>query len=209
MNPVYCLMNYLAHLYLSFGDPKIMVGNFIADSVKGRQMLTFPPEILQGIILHRHIDTYTDQHPITAQSRQRIRHRYRKYSGVVVDIYYDHFLAANWKDYSDQSLQLFTKNAYRVLFSHYLLMPARMKRFLPAMAMGNWLASYASISNVGIALSGMAQRTRFDSQMQHATEELVMYYEDLKNDFVQFFPDLTAYVRQQIPEIKKELLIET
>lgn len=202
-------MNHLAHLFLSFGDPKIMVGNFIADSVKGKQYLSFAPEIQQGIILHRHIDTFTDQHPVTEQSRQRIRSRYRKYSGVIVDIYYDHFLAANWKDYSKQSLQLFTKNAYRILFAHYLVMPVRMKRILAGMAMGNWLASYAFIDNVGLALSGMATRTRFDSQMQHATEELVLYYEDLKNDFLCFFPDLTAYVRQQILEIKNELLIET
>jgi acyl carrier protein phosphodiesterase len=200
-------MNYLAHLFLSFGDPKIMVGNFIADSVKGRQLLTFQPEIQHGIILHRRIDTYTDQHPLTAQSRGRIRHRYRKYSGVIVDIYYDHFLAANWKDYSDQPLQLFTKNAYRVLFSHYLLMPARMKRILPAMAMGNWLASYASIDNLGLALSGIATRTRFDSQMQHATEELVMYYEDLKNDFRQFFPDIITYARHQVSAVEKELFL--
>lgn len=202
-------MNHLAHLFLSFGDPKIMVGNFIADSVKGKQYLSFAPEIQQGIILHRHIDTFTDQHPVTEQSRQRIRSRYRKYSGVIVDIYYDHFLAANWKGYSKQSLQLFTKNAYRILFAHYLVMPVRMKRILAGMAMGNWLASYAFIDNVGLALSGMATRTRFDSQMQHATEELVLYYEDLKNDFLCFFPDLTAYVRQQILEIKNELLIET
>jgi acyl carrier protein phosphodiesterase len=202
-------MNYLAHLFLSFDDPRIMVGNFIADSVKGKQFLAFSPEIQIGIILHRRIDTYTDQHPITAQSRSRIRHRYGKYAGVITDIYYDHFLAANWKLYSDQSLQLFTKSAYRMLFGYYLMMPARMKRILPAMAMGNWLASYASIDNVGLALGGMAHRARFDSQMQHATRELVMYYEDLKNDFLQFFPNLTAYAREQIPEIGKQLLIET
>ena len=202
-------MNHLAHLFLSFGDPKIMVGNFIADSVKGKQFLSFAPEIQQGIILHRRIDTFTDRHPVTAQSRSRIRSRYRKYSGVIVDVYYDHFLAANWKDYSAQSLQLFTKNAYRVLFAHYLIMPARMKRVLAGMAMGNWLAAYALIDNVRLTLSGMAQRTSFDSQMQHAAEELVMYYEELKNDFLCYFPDLTAYARQQIQEIKKELLIES
>ena len=202
-------MNYLAHLFLSFGDPKIMVGNFIADSVKGKQFLAFAPEIQHGIILHRHIDTFTDQHPVTAQSRQRIRSRYRKYSGVIVDIYYDHFLAANWKDYSEQSLQLYTKNAYRVLFAHYLVMPPRMKRVLAGMAMGNWLASYAFIDNVGMALSGLAQRTRFESQMQHDTVALVMYYQKYKNDHPSFLPDHVAYSQQPIPEIKKELLIKT
>ena len=191
-------MNYLAHLYLSFDQEEIMVGNFIADAIKGRQIEKYTGDILKGIRLHRQIDTYTDSHPIVAQSKARIRSKYRKYAGVVVDMYYDHFLAANWASYSDVSLQQFTKSAYRSLFKYYLQMPAKMKRILPAMAIGNWLASYADADNIGLALRGMSTRTRFDSGIEHGKTELLMHYPDLKNDFEIFFPELIRYSRSVI-----------
>ncbi len=191
-------MNYLAHLYLSFGEEEIMVGNFIADAIKGRQIEKYTGDILKGIRLHRQIDSYTDSHPMVAQSKARIRSQYRKYSGVVVDMYYDHFLAANWASYSDVSLQQFTKSAYRTLFKYYLKMPAKMKRILPAMAIGNWLASYADVDNIGLALRGMSTRTRFDSGIEHGKTELLLHYPELKKDFESFFPELIRYSQSAI-----------
>ena len=185
-------MNYLAHLYLSFDNEEVLVGNYIADAVKGQQMQQFSAGIQRGIKLHRHIDTYTDNHPVVEHSKSRIRDRYRKYAGVIVDMYYDHFLAANWNDYADQDLLLFTRNAYRKLFKYYMVMPARMKKILPMMAAGNWLASYAKAENIGLALQGMSRRTKFDSGIENGLDELQIHYAELEGDFRQFFPELVS-----------------
>jgi acyl carrier protein phosphodiesterase len=186
-------MNYLAHLYLSFNDEEIMVGNFIADAVKGRQMEGFPEKISAGIKLHRLIDEFTDTHPIVELSKSRIRDNYHKYSGVVVDMYFDHFLAANWHHFSDETLLGFTRNSYRTLFKYYILMPPRMKRILPLMAAGNWLASYAKIENVGLALQGMSRRTKFVSGIENGASDLKIHYQELSVDFDNFFPELMAF----------------
>lgn len=186
-------MNYLAHLYLSFNDEEIMVGNFIADAVKGRQIEAFPEKIRAGIKLHRLIDEFTDTHPVVEMSKSRIRANYRKYSGVVIDMYFDHYLAANWSEFSNQTLQQFTKNSYRMLFRYYVLMPARMKRILPMMAAGNWLASYAETENIGLALQGMSHRTKFISGIENGGADLKIHYQDLENDFRKFFPELMIF----------------
>jgi acyl carrier protein phosphodiesterase len=191
-------MNYLAHLYLSFGHEEIMVGNYIADSVKGRQVQNFPDRIKQGILLHRKIDEYTDTHPVVNQSKARIREIYRKYSGVVIDMYYDHFLAAGWRNYADTPLLQFTKSAYRTLFRYYFTLPVRMKKILPAMAVGNWLASYADIDNIGLALQGMSRRTAFDSGIENGKVQLIEHYDELKSDFEDFFPEIIEFVKSEI-----------
>ena len=188
-------MNYLAHLYLSFGHEEILVGNYIADAVKGRQVQAYPEGIQSGIMLHRRIDTFTDNHALVEQSKARIRASYRKFSGVVIDMYYDHFLAAGWAAWSDVPLLQFTKMAYHTLFRYYMKMPFRMKRILPAMAIGNWLASYADVDNVGLALQGMSRRTSFDSGIENAKYQLIEHYDDLKSDFDAFFPELIAYAQ--------------
>jgi len=191
-------MNYLAHLYLSFGHEEIMVGNYIADAVKGRQMEKFPEKVRDGIRLHREIDTYTDAHPIVENSKARIRKKYRKYAGVVIDMYYDHFLAAGWKNWSDESLLDFTRHSYKTLLKNYVVMPARMKRILPIMAAGNWLASYAEVDNISLALTGMSRRTKFNSGIENGGKELKLHYVDLRNDFQKFFPELVDFSKQKI-----------
>ncbi len=193
-------MNYLAHLYLSFGHEELMVGNYIADAVKGKQIERFSEKIQEGIRLHRSIDDFTDKHPIVENSKARIRERYRKYAGVIIDMYYDHFLASGWKNYSSESLIIFTRQSYKTLLRHYVIMPARMKRILPFMAAGNWLASYAETDNIALALKGMARRTKFNSGMENAGEELKLHYHDLKNDFSDFFPELIAFSKGRINE---------
>lgn len=193
-------MNYLAHLYLSFDDENLMVGNYIADAVKGKQIEVYSDSIRKGIILHRKIDEFTDSHPVVEQSKALIRPRYRKYAGVIIDVYYDHFLASGWQSYSEVSLQQFTKLAYRTLFKHYLQMPGKMKGILPAMAIGNWLASYAHVDNIGLALKGMSTRTRFNSGMENGKDELVEFYDELQNHFELFFPELIQFSKDFLSE---------
>jgi acyl carrier protein phosphodiesterase len=190
-------MNYLAHLYLSFGHEEIMVGNYIADAVKGKQIEKFTEKVQEGIRLHRDIDTFTDTHPIVENSKARIRHRYRKYAGVVIDMYYDHFLAAGWENWSEDSLFNFTRHSYKTLLKNYVVMPARMKRILPIMAAGNWLASYAEVGSISLALKGMSRRTKFDSGIENGGEDLKLHYKELQNDFSEFFPELIVFSKKK------------
>src|ERR1035437_8952080 len=117
-------MNFLAHLYLSGSDEQLMIGNFIADSVKGSSFKNYSEGIAKGILLHRAIDFYSDNHPVFLQSVIRLRPNYRKYAGVMVDIFYDHFLAKNWKDYSEKSLVQYADEVHSLMMKNIFLMPA-------------------------------------------------------------------------------------
>src|SRR5690606_6470869 len=112
-------MNFLAHIYLSGDDPNVVIGNFIADGIKGKDYQKFPTEIQHGILLHREIDTFTDAHPIVRQSTKRLHKNFGHYSGVLVDVFYDHFLAKNWKHYHEQPLAKFVENFYQLLETNY------------------------------------------------------------------------------------------
>src|SRR5688500_10815365 len=139
-------MNFLAHLYLSEKNPQIMVGNFLGDFVRGRNLLErFEEDIVTGIELHRDIDAFTDTHPIVATSKKRLREKYRHYAGVIVDIFYDHFLAKNWSAYHEESLRDFAANAYRIIEQHMEILPPDARHMLPYMINGNWLLNYAKI----------------------------------------------------------------
>ena len=124
-------MNFLAHIYLSDHNDDLAVGNFIADSVRGKDYLNFPAQIQKGILLHRAIDTFTDAHPIFRQSTKRLHSRYSHYSGVIVDIFYDHFLAKNWDIYCEIPLENFVAHFYKVLQSHHDILPARIQNLMP------------------------------------------------------------------------------
>lgn len=194
-------MNFLAHLYLSGGNSKLMVGNFIGDFVKGKNALkNFETGIANGIELHRAIDAFTDTHAIVTQSKNRLRPKYRHYSGVITDIFYDHFLARNWNFYHNETLSQFADHAYRTIQSFDEVLPLEVKRMLPYMIRGNWLVNYSKVEGIQRALSGMAGRTPYLSKMDEATDDLVRYYDAFKKEFDSFFPELSAYCQLRIQE---------
>ena len=139
-------MNYLAHIYLSGDNPQLKIGNFIADSVKGKQFIKFSPEIQKGIILHRAIDNFTDTHKIVKKSVHRLFPMYSHYSTVIVDILYDHFLASNWKMYCEIPLEDYAQDFYGLLYDNFEDLPEKVQQFLPYMEEDNWLVSYKSIT---------------------------------------------------------------
>jgi acyl carrier protein phosphodiesterase len=191
-------MNFLAHAYLSGGDDQVMIGNFIADAVKGNSYHKFPEPVRKGILLHRLIDEYTDNHQAFKSSRKRLQENYGKFSGVIVDIYYDHFLARNWDHYADEPLEEFVSHAYRVLINNYFLLPARSKRILPFMVSQNWLAGYANFRDLKQVFKGMSNRVkRYNSGMENAVSDLEMHYEGFQEDFDDFFPDMQVYVHKK------------
>lgn len=186
-------LNYLAHLYLSNNQPLIMVGNFIADHVKGRQIEVFPEEIKAGILLHRRIDAFTDSHPVVEESKTRLRPQFRKYAPVIADIYYDHFLARDWDRYHTQSLDEFAANAYTLMNSHAEIIPPRALHMLGFMEKQNWLKNYGSLEGLHRALNGLSKRTAFESGMEHATAFLEENYAAFESDFNAFFPELINF----------------
>ncbi len=183
-------MNFLAHLHLSGNDPSILVGNFIGDFVKGKQLNEFEAKVQQGISLHRMIDHFTDTHKIVDLSKSRLRGKYRHYAGVIVDIFYDHFLAKNWGQYSNLPLTDFASRCYQTVQMHSAILPERVNYMLPYMIRQNWLVSYAEIEGISQALHGMSRRTKFNSRMEEAPEDLRAHYEEFEGEFTAFYPEL-------------------
>lgn len=187
-------MNFLAHLCLSGDDEKLMVGNFIGDFVKGKDLETrYHSQIAKGVRLHREIDFFTDRHPIVKQSKDRLRAKYRHFSGVIVDIFYDHFLAKKWSDYSEQVLPDYADKCYSVILSHENILPEEVKYMLSYMIKGNWLVNYSKLEGIHRALSGMARRSKFDSKMEEASFDLQNDYTEYEKEFTSFFPLLRNY----------------
>jgi acyl carrier protein phosphodiesterase len=192
-------MNFLAHLYLSGDNQKIMVGNFIGDFVKGRSALEkFDAEIIRGIELHREIDEFTDSHPVVAASKNRLRPKYRHYSGVIVDVFYDHFLARNWSNYHSDLLPDFAEDVYTIIQSFDSILPNDVKYMLPYMIKGNWLVNYSKTEGIHRALSGMARRTPYLSKMDEAVVDLENNYEEFKTEFETFFPQLHSFSKKYL-----------
>lgn len=187
-------MNFLAHISLSGDNPKIMVGNFIGDFVKGRNLLEqFEPEIARGIALHRAIDEFTDSHPIVTISKNRLRPTYRHYSAVIVDMFYDHLLAKNWERYYKEFLPDFAERNYRILEGFHTILPEGVKYMLPYMTKGNWLVNYARLEGIERALSGMARRSKYESKMELAVEDLKKNYDEFTQEFSIFYPELQKF----------------
>jgi len=187
-------MNFLAHLYLSGDNQKIMVGNFIGDFVKGRNPIEkFEAEILKGIELHRAIDAFTDSHAIVKKSKVRLREKYRHYAPVIVDVFYDHFLAKYWPDHHTMPLAQYAGHAYAILKSFGTVLPEEVKTMLPYMISGNWLVNYGDTEGIRRTLAGMSKRSKFDPKMDESIDDLLENYEDFKNEFDSFFPELKNY----------------
>jgi acyl carrier protein phosphodiesterase len=192
-------MNFLAHAYLSGSREKLLVGNFIADFVKGRTALQqFEGEIKKGILLHRSIDAFTDSHPTVALSKDRLRPNYRHYSGVIVDVFYDHFLARNWRTYHPVPLEYYASDVYRIINENFDKVPPKVQEFFPYMQRGNWLLSYSKIEGIGRALTGMSRRTPYHSRMDESVNDLIRHYDDFEKEFEIFFPLLARHVKEYL-----------
>lgn len=194
-------MNFLAHIYLSGDNDLITIGNFIADGIKGKDYRKFPKEIQIGILLHRQIDTFTDAHKTVRISTKRLHEKYSHYSGVIVDILYDHFLAKNWDRYCNIPLDIYTDAFYDSLETHYTILPSRIQKMMPYMIADNWLLSYASIHGISKVLDGMNRRTKNQSGMHKAVHELEEFYSSFENEFTLFFDELIAFSEQKLKEL--------
>ncbi|KPM33510.1 Acyl carrier protein phosphodiesterase [Croceitalea dokdonensis DOKDO 023] len=186
-------MNFLAHIYLSFDEPEVTLGNFFADHIRGNHYKHLPNTVQKGILLHREIDTFTDAHDLHKQSSRRLYANYGHYSRVIVDIYYDHFLAKNWTSYSHIRLETYVSNFYDLLQRHYDILPEKTKHMLPYMIKENWLLNYANLTGISRVLEGMNRRTKNKSKMNYAILDLERGYSEFESEFTAFFEELITF----------------
>ncbi|RAR48573.1 acyl carrier protein phosphodiesterase [Flavobacterium lacus] len=191
-------MNFLAHIYLSGDNQLIQIGNFMADGIRGNDYLNYPDEIQKGIILHRAIDTFTDAHPIFRKSKHRLHEKYGHYSGVIIDIFYDHFLAKNWEKYSDESLEKIATDFYENLSSNYAILTDRTKGMMPYMIARNWLVSYASLEGLSMIMFQMDHRTKNRVDMHLSINELKEFYTEFEEEFTAFFEELQIHCQDKL-----------
>lgn len=189
-------MNYLAHIYLSGNDEKLMVGNFIADAVKGNKYLSYETGIQQGILLHRQIDFLTDQHPIVHQTSAFFNPVYGKYAGVVCDMVFDHFLAANWNLYHSQNLRLYVNYINKIFLRHFGILPLKMKIILPFWVKNRWPELYATPDGLRKVLSGMSRYTSLPAGSDAAIEILLANYQKIESLFKMFFSELQLQLKR-------------
>ena len=197
-------MNYLAHAHLSSDNNDNIFGNFIADSVKGKSYQRYRKDIVTGILLHRKIDSFTDNHSIFKSSREIISSDFGKFSGIVIDIYYDHFLATNWSLFDNRELSAFISHVYGILANRFGILPTRVKKMLPFMIGQNWLLSYSNLSDLERVFRGMNRRTNYLSGMDKAVEVLLDNYEEIKSHFMLFYPELEKFSHESLIQIQNE-----
>jgi acyl carrier protein phosphodiesterase len=187
-------MNYLSHIYLSGESEEIKLGNFIGDFVKGQQFLKYSPNVAKGILLHRQIDSFTDSNRLVNECVGKLRPGFGKYSGIVIDIFLDHFLAVNWNYYSFEKLSSFTKRFHAILLSNFFQLPSQVKMFLPFLIQNKRLQSYASFQGIEKTLRIMVQRTSLPAETEFALKILEDEYPFFNQAFNQFFPEIISFV---------------
>lgn len=173
----------------------------MADGIRGKQFENFPKEIQKGIILHRAIDTFTDAHPVFRESTKRLHERYHHYAGVIVDIFYDHFLAKNWTKYSNDNLEEYINLFYQSLHTNIDFLTERTKGMMPYMINQNWLLSYRTIDGISQILTQMDRRTKNESKMRFASEELKTFYTEFEEEFSLFFEDLRLHAQEKLNKL--------
>ena len=191
-------MNFLAHAYLSFENPEILTGNMIGDFVKGRDFTHLPSEIQKGVQLHRKIDSFTDKHSVFKETVFRISDKHGKYRFVIADLFYDHFLAANWKDYHINDLETFTGNTYSTLHKFENHLPDKFIFALGYMEKNDWLYNYQHLDKLEIFIKGISNRSKFGNNLETSIEDLKSDYKYFENDFKTFFKDIISFSKSEL-----------
>jgi len=196
-------MNFLAHAYLSFGQEEILVGNFAADFIKGKELARYHGDIRLGILLHREIDSFTDSHPLVRAGQSYLRPKFRHYSTVITDIFFDYFLGKNWQHFSTTPLDLFVNQTYEILDRYQNELPDRFVEMYYWMKSQNWLYQYREIAGIQKSLSGLSRRTTFDSKMDEAPAVLLEKEAEFEVIFFAFFKELENFARQKLIELQR------
>ncbi len=188
-------MNYLFHLYLCDHSPEGFLGSLMGDFVKGRLDQTYPAGIRQGIVLHRRIDSFAHTNATVRRSLLRLDPSYRHYRGILVDVFYDHFLARNWNHHANIPLATFARNVYLALETYHQILPPGLQRIAPHMIAHNWLESYREIDTIGTVLCRISSRLSRPNPLARGTAELHQHYKELETDFTRFLDEAVTCAR--------------
>jgi acyl carrier protein phosphodiesterase len=204
-------LNYLAHAFLAGDDPEAIIGNLMADFVRGKveEMEHLPQGIRLGMLLHRAIDRFTDSHLVVQRSIHRLSVRWHHYAPILVDVFYDHFLAANWTRFSSEPLGVFSERVYEILRQYQDVLPPPMQDAMARMRRQKWFMAYATIEGITLALEKLSvriwHRSERVAQLDQAVADLRLHYGQLLDDFLIFFPDLQKHVAEQRQIIAADL----
>jgi acyl carrier protein phosphodiesterase len=192
-------VNWLAHVFLSEPNVEFRLGNLLADLVRGDARAAVSAEFARGAQQHKRIDAYTDAHPIVRRSRARIRTEYRRFSGVLMDVFYDYFLANEWSRYSNVTLDDFTSRFYADVRGSSLILPSDAAATMDRITRHDLLGSYREVAGVERSLRRvsiyLSQKWRRDFALDKSVEDLIAHEAALAADFAEFFPQLEAHVR--------------
>ncbi len=197
-------MNFLAHIYLSGTNERIQIGNFMGDGIRGKDYKHYHTDIQLGVLLHRSIDSYTDFHSIFRQSKHRLVPKFNHFSGIIIDMFYDHFLAKEWKLYHHEDLEVFTQKFYQNLEKHYSELNQKTRNLLPYLTKQNWLQRYANLTDLQQILKQMDNRFAMKSNMNEAVEDLYQHYDDFQREFHLFFKDLMIHANAEKVRLEQE-----
>ncbi len=192
---IFVTMNYLAHIYFSYNDPDILVGNFAADFISNKQVKLLTDQQVNGVLLHRLIDAYTDVNETVRKSTKRLRTVQGKYAPVVIDIIFDYILAKEWERFHPEGLEVYKQNAYELLLNHLDGFPERARGKVQGMANGDFIRSYESLDGLHYVFERMDKRTKFPSRFRDATEQLRLEEDQFVEDFLLFFPQIKSKVQ--------------
>ncbi|MGD1922069.1 MAG: ACP phosphodiesterase [Pleurocapsa sp.] len=191
-------MNWLAHLLLAESDPEIRLGNLLGDLIKGKQRQALNSNLQKGLKCHQAIDIFTDKHPIVKRSKQRIDLKYRRFSGILIDVFYDYILANNWQYYSNISLEEFVSTVYNSWDDYLPVLPVYPQGVINRLIAEDWLGSYINLVGIEQTLARISWRLNKRSDRQYdltpAVQELTTNYSELEQDFKLFFPQLQFHI---------------
>jgi acyl carrier protein phosphodiesterase len=191
-------MNYLAHAYLSFNQPELLVGNMISDFVKGKKKFNYSDGIQKGIALHRAIDSYTDNHECIKSAKEVFRPAYRLYSAAFVDVVFDHYLATDINHFTQDTLSDFAKHTYNILADYTEVFPEHFARMFPYMKEQNWLYNYQHHRGIERSLGGVVRRSKYLTESETAFHLFEQNYELLRQSYTVFFPQLYEFTKQEL-----------
>jgi len=197
-------MNFLAHLLLSGDEDEVIIGNFIGDYVKGHDLSKYNEKVRKGIILHRNIDWFTDNHPIVWENKKLFQKFYRKYSGIIIDIIYDHFLILNWKLFTSVPFYIFVDNINAIIRNNFDLLPVELEGIYISFIKNKWLLRYETLDGIEVVFNKMSQITSLPYHTKFAIDVIKENYDTLNQSFINFFPQIEKFVEKKFNiKIKK------
>lgn len=188
-------MNYLAHLYLADGTPDSLLGNLMADFLRGDTPDRFSPAVQAGIRLHRLVDAYTDTHPVVLECKRIVQPPFRRFAGIITDVAWDYFLARDWHQHAPEELGEFTGRVYALLEERHEALPERLQRLAPRMIAGDWLRSYGTLDGACAVFPRAARLLKRENCLAEAGPVFRHHCDEWEDAFRRFFPDLVSYVR--------------